>query len=539
MQIPEHQAGDFCFFEPGVARQFNGYNQHCGIEKRHSEDRYDECGIHREMVSDYLLEGCAMSGVSIRFGTDGWRAVMCDTFTFANVSLVCQALAQHILEAGRAAQGVIVAYDARFLGEQFALQAAEVLLGNGIPVWLPQTDVPTPVVAHAVVTIGAAGAVMFTASHNPPEYNGIKFIPHYGGPATPEITTSIEQHLSAVMHSAQSVKQRTPAQAGSECRALDPRPAYVEHIRGLVDLPAVRAAGITIGYDAMHGSGRNYVAPILADAGIPVVAIRCTRDPLFGGSAPEPKADHLAGLMELVRGGHAQLGLATDGDADRFGIIDSDGAYLTPNEVISLLIPYLVTERGMRGAVVRTVATTHLIDRLAAHFQLAVYETPVGFKHICDRMRQEPVVIGGEESGGLSIGSHIPEKDGILAGLLVAEVAAKTGLPLGSMLRQWSAKVGPAQTRRIDIVIPEEAKSALLANLCQQPPAKVGEQRVQRVLTIDGAKYLLEDGSWLLVRASGTEPVVRIYLEAPDALALQNLEHNARTLVEEVTGYAH
>lgn len=469
--------------------------------------------------------------LGIKFGTDGWRAIMCDTFTFNNVRLVCQALAGHLQAVNRAHQGVIVAHDPRFLAEQFAQVAAEVMLGNSIPVWIPSADVPTPVAAHAVLATKAAGAIMFTASHNPPQYNGIKFIPHYGGPATLEITNSIESHLSDVLLGEVPVRRRTCEDASHLCRSLDPRPAYVQHISQIVDLSAVGSAGITIGYDAMHGAGRSYVGRILTEAGVNVHELHTTRDCLFGGTSPDPQGDHLGTLRNLVLAKQVHLGLATDGDADRFGIIDADGEYLTANEVISLLIPYLITQRELPGSMVRTVATTHLIDRLAAHFQRPVHETPVGFKHICDYMRRELVLIGGEESGGLSIYGHIPEKDGILACLLVAEVAATTGLPLGAHLRKWAEQVGPAVTRRIDLGMAEDKKAQLLNRLSNNPPDKVGKQRIGLVSTLDGVKYILENGSWLLIRASGTEPLVRIYLEAEHHDALRQLEHDVRVLV--------
>jgi phosphoglucomutase len=467
---------------------------------------------------------------TIRFGTDGWRAIMCDAFTFSNVRLVCQAIAEHLQQEGAHKQGVVIAHDARFLAERFAKEAAEVMMGNGIHVWLPDTDVPTPVAAHAVLQLDAAGAIMFTASHNPPEYNGIKFIPAYAGPATPEITSDIEHHLSRVMSGEVGLRRSLLAD-GPSVHSLDPRPSYFASLRQLINLEAIGHSGIKVGYDAMHGSGRTCVGEILREAGVEVISLRVKRDPLFGGVTPEPQAQYLSDLVELVRVGEVHLGLATDGDADRFGIIDSDGTYLSPNEVIALLIPYLVETRHLQGSIVRTVATTHLIDRLAAHFGLTVHETPVGFKHVCDWMRKEPVIIGGEESGGLSIQGHIPEKDGVLAALLVAEVRAVTGLPLREYLQAWAQRVGPCASKRVDLRYPEEKKAPLLAQLRERPPQAVGGRLLADVITLDGAKYVFTDGSWMLVRASGTEPLLRIYLEAPSHEALASLEADARQLV--------
>jgi len=472
------------------------------------------------------LDGTA----TIRFGTDGWRAIMCDTFTFSNVRLVCQAIAEHLKQAGIDKQGVVVAHDARFMAERFAREAAAVMTANGIHVWLPEEDVPTPVAAHAVLQLNAAGAIMFTASHNPPEYNGVKFIPAYAGPASPEITSDIERHLSRVMSGEVAVPQTASAEE-LDVESWDPSLDYVASLRRLVNLEAIAESGLKIGYDAMHGSGRHYVGDILRQAGMEVVSLRTERDPLFGGVTPEPQERYLSELVELTKTGRIDLGLATDGDADRFGIIDSDGTYLSPNEVIALLIPYLVERRGFKGSVVRTLATTHLIDRLADHFGLTLRETPVGFKHVCEWMRKEAVIIGGEESGGLSILGHIPEKDGVLATLLLAEVRAVTGIPLRQYLKRWADQVGPCVSKRIDLRYPEEKKAVLLAHLREKPPENVGKRRLADVVTIDGAKYIFTDGSWMLVRASGTEPLLRIYLEAPDREALAALETDVRQLV--------
>ncbi|MGI6081581.1 MAG: phosphoglucomutase/phosphomannomutase family protein [Limnochordia bacterium] len=471
-----------------------------------------------------------VGAAKIRFGTDGWRAIMCDTFTFSNVRLVCQAIAEHLKQAGIHRQGVVVAHDARFLAEHFAQEAAAVMKANGIQVWLPDEDVPTPVAAHAVTQLNAAGAIMFTASHNPPEYNGVKFIPAYAGPASIEITSDIERHLARAISGEPALSQRSSAE-DLDVDSFDPRPDYLTSLRRLVDLEAIAEAGLKVGYDAMHGSGRNYVGEILREAGVEVVSLRVERDPLFGGVTPEPQERYLSELVELTKTGRVDLGLATDGDADRFGVIDSDGTYLSPNEVISLLIPYLVERRALKGSVVRTIATTHLIDRLADHFGLARRETPVGFKHICEWMRKEPVVIGGEESGGLSIQGHIPEKDGVLATLLLAEVRAVTGMPLRKYLERWADQVGPSVSKRIDLRYPEEKKTELLTQLGEHPPQTVGDRRLADAVVIDGAKYVFTDGSWMLVRASGTEPLLRIYLEAPDRAALADLETDARQLV--------
>lgn len=435
----------------------------------------------------------------IQFGTDGWRAIMAEDFTFGGVRRVAHAISRFVLAHHGENRGIVVGYDTRFLSARFADSAAQILANNGIRVRVTGRDTPTPVVAHAVTSTGAFGAIMITASHNPPEYNGIKFIPEYAGPASPEITSEIESYLpdgDIALPTRQNIE------------ILDPRPAYLAHLSGLVDAGRIASSGLSLHYDAMYATGRGYLDAVLTTG-----VLHAQADPLFGGAMPEPKEEFLGELIGMVRksGG---LGLATDGDADRFGVVDSDGSYVTPNQLIALLLHYLVEYRGLRGAVARTVATTHLIDRVAARFDLPVRETPVGFKYIGACMRQESVVIGGEESGGLSILGHIPEKDGILACALAAEMRAVTGQPLLKTLKRLMDDVGPAFSRRVDIHIEPAAKKRLMEQLALQPPERIADIRVDRMVPVDGVKMILADGSWVLVRPSGTEPLVRAYFEA-------------------------
>lgn len=462
----------------------------------------------------------------IRFGTDGWRAVMSDQFTFGNVRRVCRAVAAYMSETGEAAQGVLVGRDARFMSEHFAAQAVGVFAEAGIPVHEMEGDAPTPLVAFAAARGGLAGAVMFTASHNPPEYQGVKFIPGYGGPAAPEITAGIEAHLAS--------SSGEPFDTHAQVRAakLDADADYEAHLLSLVDVATIRKAGLRVAYDAMAGSGRRNMPRLLASAGLTVESLHTERDPFFGGRTPEPNQEHLPELCQRVAAGAVDLGLATDGDADRFGVVDAGGEYLSANEVIVLLAYHLAKHRDERGALVRTVATTHMLDRLACRYGLELIETPVGFKHICAEMRRGPVVIGGEESGGLSIGRHIPEKDGLLAGLLVAELRAVAGRPLREVWQQIVAEIGGVVNRRVDLRVPDEAKGRILAKLADGSVAQVGRAAVREISTIDGVKLLLDDERWLLVRASGTEPLLRVYLEAPDAPRLAELERSALAQIE-------
>lgn len=457
----------------------------------------------------------------IKFGTDGWRAIMAEEFTFDGVRKVSNAIAEFVLNHEGAARGIIVGYDTRFLSPRFADAAAQVLQQRGIKVWKTIRDTPTPVVAYAVSHRHAFGAIMITASHNPPEYNGIKFIPQYAGPASPEITAEIEKYLAS--------EEVRPA-SSVDVDVLDPRPAYLEHIATLVDTGAIADSGLALYYDAMYGTGRGYLDAILSQADPTVLHNKL--DPLFGGGMPEPKEEYLGELRSLVseRGG---LGLATDGDADRFGVIDFDGTYVTPNQLIALLLHYLVRHKHLTGTVVRTVATTHLIDRIAAACGLTVRETPVGFKFIGECMRNEPVVIGGEESGGLSILGHLPEKDGLLACALAAEMRAVTGKPLIHTLNEVMAEVGPAFSRRIDLHLNASGKERLLERLKSNPPLSVGGLTVEGLVTVDGVKMLLSNHSWILVRPSGTEPLVRIYVESDSPNLRDRLIEGVQALVRD------
>lgn len=457
----------------------------------------------------------------IKFGTDGWRAIMAEEFTFAGVRKVAAAIAKHVNAHGGAQRGIVIGYDTRFLSERFADAAATVLLSKGIRVLRTVRDTPTPVVAHAVRDTGAFGAIMITASHNPPEYNGIKFIPEYAGPASPEITAEIERFLGDLGDAEGDHKEGSAAPAPNlQPEALDPKDHYLTHMRTLVDTAAIAKAGLPLFYDAMYATGRGYLDALLSDANLTV--LHTNRDPLFGGGMPEPKEEFLSELTARVVETHG-FGMATDGDADRFGIIDSSGAYITPNQLIALLLYYLVEYRGFKGVVARTVATTHLIDRIAALYGLPVRETPVGFKYIGESMRKEQVIIGGEESGGLSILGHLPEKDGILACALAAEMRAVVGKPLTAILADLAQKVGPVYSRRIDLHLDNERKNALIERIKTAPPANPAGLAVLDVKTIDGVKLILSRNSWVLVRPSGTEPLVRIYIESETPELLENL----------------
>ncbi len=470
--------------------------------------------------------------MSIKFGTDGWRAIMAEEFTFANVRLVALAIAKYVKDAQKASKGVVIGYDTRFLSDKFAETCARVLLGADIKVILLERDAPTPVTAFTVVNRNAAGAIMLTASHNPPYYNGIKFIPEYGGPASPQITAQIESNLLTIMPNEKILeKSIEKGIAEKMLEKVDPSDDYFKKITELVDFDTIRKSKMQFAFDPIYGTGRNYVDALLVRNNIDVRVIHNMRDPLFGGGMPEPSVEYLSQLISIVKDNKLSLGLATDGDADRFGVIDSLGVYMTPNQLISIIFLHLIRRRKFQGAVVRSIATTHLIDRIAEKFDITVYETPVGFKYICEKMLAENIIIGGEESGGLSILGHIPEKDGILANLLACEVAAIENKPLSIVYKNLLDEYGEVYTERINIHLKsEEQKNSIMHKLKMDPPSFIMNVKVNSINDIDGYKFLLKDGSWVLVRASGTEPVLRIYIEGTSKDMLRKLQKFAEDI---------
>ena len=467
----------------------------------------------------------------ITFGTDGWRAVMAREFTFDNVALVAQAIADHVQSMGKADRGVVVGGDARFLSEQFSQLVAEVLTANSIPVFLPDRDTPTPVVAYAVKDKNAAGAVMLTASHNPPEYNGIKFIPDYCHPALPDVTDAIVAGVARLQTDLGAVKR-----GGNRAlmQTFDPKPAYFAHVRQLVDLQSIADANLSFWVDPMYASGRGYTSELLREAGVQVNVIHNERNPLFGGALPDPNAENLAELSRLVVEHKASAGLAMDGDADRFGIVDATGVYLSPNQVVCLVFLHWLRTRYSTGSVVRTAPTTHQVDALAAHFGFRVQETPVGFKWVGNALNTTDAIVGGEESGGLSVKGHIPEKDGIVADLIIAEQIAKTGKSPLETLAEIDALVGRFVTTRVDVHLDNDRKARLMASLKTAPPAQFAGQTVEKVGTVDGVQLTLTDGAWVLVRASGTEPLVRAYVEARSDAQSAELKAAVQSLVESI-----
>ena len=472
----------------------------------------------------------------IKFGTSGWRGLIARDFTFENLRLAAQGLAVSLKAELRRKKSaihgkrplVIIGHDTRFLGREFALATAEVLQRAGLEPLLTNRNAPTPVIAFSIRHKKAIGGVNITASHNPFGYSGFKFSMPNGAGAPPEFTGKIETHAAKLL--AKGWQPKTAVVGTFQCREFDPAPAYLNHIRKLIDLKAIGKAKLRIAVELMHGTGRGYLDSLLEKAGARIIRFHENLNPLFGGGSPEPNESGMAETANFVKSDKADLALGLDGDADRFGVVDKDGTWLTPNQVLALALYHLRKNRGIKGAVVRTVPTSHQVDAIAEMLGVKVHETPVGFKHIGALMEGEPIIVGGEESGGLSIRGHVPEKDGVLACLLMAELVAMEGKPLGRILKELEKQTGEFHTDRINIAVPADEKAAILKKLAGGFD-KIDRYPVQQFITTDGFKFLLPDNEWVAFRASGTEPVIRCYLEAKSAAHLKQLKTACRKIL--------
>jgi phosphoglucomutase len=459
----------------------------------------------------------------IKFGTSGWRGVLADDFTIENVRLVLQAICNYIKNNRLSKRPVIIGYDTRFMGDKLSRVAVEVLAGNGITALLCNRDTPTPVIAYDIIRKKAAGGINFTASHNPPEYNGIKFSPEWGGPALPETTSQIEKEINSLKPADVKSMSLEDAKAKGLYKSLDPIKSYLSVLKKKVDVDALRSAKIHLAIDTLYGTAAGYIDRFFDEIGVSYEIIHDYRDPYFGGNSPEPSEKQLSELISMVKAKKkTTLGLATDGDADRFGIVDSDGTFIEPNFIIALLFDYLIETRGIKGGVARSVATTHFIDAVAKSHGREVFETPVGFKYIGELITQDRILIGGEESAGLTIKGHVPEKDGILACLLTAEMVAKKKKSIGKLIDELYKKVGKYFTKRVNIRLSEKDKERFLKKI-KGPIKSIAGKKVVTINRIDGTKLIFDDKSWLLMRASGTEPVIRLYVEAGSKKELNRL----------------
>ena len=466
-----------------------------------------------------------MSSV-IKFGTSGWRAIVADEFTLANIRLAIAGIAAYV-KTQPEPHRVLVGRDPRFLGESFVAEAASILAGAGItPIVIPDAA-PTPAISQAVRALKTSGAINFTASHNPPEYNGIKFSTHDGAPALPDVTKQIEAAINA--NTDGKIPHAEPPQSGFE--TADVKPGFLHRLGELVDLKTIAKSHIKVVFDPFWGAGRDYSCHLLREAGVEVATVHDYRDVLFGGHAPEPDDHLLTDCKNKMKEFGAKIGIATDGDADRFGIVDEDGTFIQPNYVIALLFDYLVETRGWKNGVAKSVATTNLVNALADYHKVPLFETPVGFKYIGELIIADKIAIGGEESAGLTIRGHVPEKDGIIAGLLVTEMVAARGKSIGRQLKELFAKVGSYYPVRENFHLTPQRKAAFTEEL-KKDPTELGGRKVKEVVRTDGLKLILDDGSWVCFRLSGTEPVVRAYTEARDEKDMVALRSAAEKFVQ-------
>jgi phosphoglucomutase len=463
---------------------------------------------------------------AIKFGTSGWRAVLADDFTFSNARRVIAAVAAVLAEDGKAGSLVLVGFDTRFLADRFAAEAARLFAGAGFRAEVSGRPVPTPVLAFEIRRRSAAGAVNFTASHNPPQYLGIKFSTADGAPALPEVTRRLEEHLASIAD--------VPPPLADPVPSFDPAPPYLDDLAAKVRMADVAHGRPLFCLDFRYGTSVGFLDAFLESAGAELFRLNANRDPLFGGLSPQCGQRELVALGEEVRRRGSRLGLSCDGDADRFGVLDETGAYIQPNEILALLAFDLLGRKGRRGGIARSVATTHALDAVAKQFGVPLYETPVGFKYIGEKLIAGEIIFGGEESAGLTIEGHVPEKDGILADLLVAEMVGASGKTLAELSAELAKTIGPFLTRRLDVKMSPEAKEAL-ARRRASPPQRFAGRNVVSVNLLDGLKLLLDDGSWILVRESGTEPVARIYVEAHSAKDLDALAAAGPDLLNETT----
>jgi alpha-D-glucose phosphate-specific phosphoglucomutase len=479
--------------------------------------------------------------MTIKFGTDGWRAVISETFTFGNLRLVSQAIANYILEEyeNGGTPEVVIGFDTRFLSDRYALEVARVMAGNGIVSWLTRADAPTPCVSYNVVHKKAAAGVMITASHNAPRYNGVKLKSAKGCSATPEACRHVENLIERTQEMAIGPNMMDYNQAVEKnlIRRFDPAWAYYEHLSGLIDFDLISSSELRIVADSMYGAGRACFRELLSRTRCRINEIRGEMNPGFGGIHPEPIERYLNALVAAVKANQADVGLATDGDADRTGAVNADGEFIDPHHIMALTMRYLIEKRGWSGDAAKTVSTTMMIDRLAKKYGRKVYETPVGFNHIADLMLSEDILIGGEESGGISIKNHIPEGDGILMGLLLLEIMADAHAPLKELVRDLQATAGPAVYRREDVTLKHQlTKKEMVNRLAAESPSTIAGESVAKVDTMDGIKYRLADDSWLLIRPSGTEPVLRFYAEASSSQAVNELLATGKKLAWATTG---
>jgi phosphomannomutase len=455
-----------------------------------------------------------MKNNPIKFGTDGWRAVIAEDFTFENVRYCAQGVADYLKQTGLAGRGLVIGYDTRFASEDFAAATAEVVAGNGVKVYLAPKATPTPIVSYGVLAKKAGGAVIITASHNPGIWNGFKYKNEHGSSASDEITSEIVAFIDRA-YEAGKVNRMSLADARKQgmVEDTDLDTLYFEQVNRLVDLDRLRRAGLKLVIDPMYGAGTGYLAKELSGGSTVCLEIHGERNPLFPGLRPEPIEPNINRLAAVVKEQQASVGLATDGDADRMGIVDEKGNFINQLQVFALLCLYLLEVCGERGAIIKTLTTTSMAYRLGEIFDVPVYETAVGFKYVAPLMEKENALIGGEESGGYGFRGHVAERDGILANLYFLDLMVRTGKSPSGLIDYLYGKVGPHHYKRVDIRFPEQQRQSIIERVSRKPPETIDGVKVMKLDTTDGFRFMLADNTWLLVRFSGTEPLLRIYTE--------------------------
>ena len=446
--------------------------------------------------------------MKIKFGTSGWRGIIARDFTFANLEIVTRAIASYLYHNKISKQGIIIGYDTRFMSGHFALKSAETLSQCGIPVYLTDRDTPTPAIAFHLLKKHCAGAINISASHNPPEYNGVKFSDAGGGPASVDVTQQIEKAINHPF--IPEIKKP------GKITTFNPQPEYLKRLDQLIDFSFIKKNKPKIAVDCLYGTSRDYLDAVLNKKGARVTVLHNYPDPMFGGGTPDPNNKNLAELSKVVLKTKSIIGLATDGDADRFGFIDRDGSYINANDILAIMVDYLITIRGLRGGIVRSMTTSHLLDVIAAKNNRPVFEVPVGFKYVGSTLLEKNAILGGEESSGMSIQKHLPEKDGVLACLLVAEIVTRRKKSLKAILKEIRNKYGAYYATRIDIRINAEKKNHIIDQLRTKPFHTIGTAKLidhEEVLK-DNFRYTFSNNSWIIVRPSGTEPIMRCYMES-------------------------
>jgi phosphomannomutase len=469
----------------------------------------------------------------IRFGTDGWRAIIAEDFTFPNVRAVAKSVALYLKEAGLAKRGLVVGYDTRFASEDFAAAVAEVVAANGVHVYLCDRSAPTPVIGYSILDRKAGGSVVITSSHNPAQWSGFKFRPEYGGSAPPEVLARIEAHIPGAVASGRVESlPLAEAKARGLVETFDPRPPYRRQVARLVDLEYLRDAGLRAVVDSMHGAAAGYIRQQLSGGKTQVREIRAARNPLFPGMHnPEPIARNLAPLTQAVRRHKADVGLATDGDGDRLGVVDEQGEFLNQHQVFALLAYYLLEVRGQRGPLVKSLTTSRMIQSLGKLYGVPVFETPVGFKFLGPKMVAEDAIVAGEESGGYAFRGHLPERDGVVSALYFLDLMARRDRRPSELVAELYEKVGPHFYDRIDIQLPPEKVPAMRERLVRARPDRIAGLAVTAADTTDGFRFSLEGDGWVLFRFSGTEPLLRIYTEVQDEALVAKVLQAGRELV--------